>query len=201
MAFVIGRLMLGPELYRDSTWVNQLVEDGYDIYEAADYLNRFPAFLRPCVATINPRFWRLKRKQQIAKGILIPVLKRRAQLISGDVDNSRRPDHNDFMQWMLEASQKQSTPYTFEKLAELLMLIHMDGTTALRIAAQLTILDLATHVDAIPRLLEEINQVWPDNSTHPTRDLLMNLIKLDSFMKESQRMNPPLLGTTSVSVS
>jgi cytochrome P450 len=57
------------------------------------------------------------------------------------------------------------------------------------------VIDLASYSQYIPKLRQEIDGVLSgecDGQLH--RNSLPKLRKLDSFIKESQRMNPPLFG-------
>ena len=54
--------------------------------------------------------------------------------------------------------------------------------------------DLAARLEYVKPLREEIIKAWKIADGHPDRSTVLRLEKLDSFMKESQRLNPPGMG-------
>lgn len=53
------------------------------------------------------------------------------------------------------------------------------------------LMDLATHPEYSPELLKEINQAIEKNGGVVDKTALTQMWKLDSFIKETQRLNPP----------
>lgn len=53
------------------------------------------------------------------------------------------------------------------------------------------LMDLATHPEYAPELLDEINTTVQKNNGVVDRRVLTEMWKLDSFIKETQRLNPP----------
>ena len=56
--------------------------------------------------------------------------------------------------------------------------------------------DLCTHPEYIQPLREEIEAVLAEGNGKFIKKSITKLWKLDSFIKESQRLSPPGLGTT-----
>lgn len=54
-----------------------------------------------------------------------------------------------------------------------------------------SLMDIATHPDYVPELLEEINTAIEKNGGAIDKAALTEMWKLDSFIKETQRLNPP----------
>lgn len=53
------------------------------------------------------------------------------------------------------------------------------------------LMDIATHPEYVPEILEEINTVIEKNGGVVDKRILGQMWKLDSFIKETQRLNPP----------
>lgn len=57
------------------------------------------------------------------------------------------------------------------------------------------LMDLATHPECVPELLDEIETVIAKNGGVVDKSVLAEMWKLDSFIKETQRLNPPDLSS------
>lgn len=60
------------------------------------------------------------------------------------------------------------------------------------------VFDLVTHPEYIEPLRDEVRRVKASDGDAWTKASITKLIKMDSFMKESQRFRPPGLGTTAM---
>lgn len=58
------------------------------------------------------------------------------------------------------------------------------------------LMDLATHSEYVPELLDEIQTAIEKNSGVVDKQALTDMWKLDSFIKETQRLNPPDLSSS-----
>ncbi|KAL8685390.1 MAG: hypothetical protein Q9218_007791, partial [Villophora microphyllina] len=166
------RVILGPAIYQNPQWL-EILDKGYDVYEAAFYLMDFPMLVRPLIAALHPVFWRLKRKRKTAIDLLVPELRKDSQHGKTDTGST------DFIQWIKDASLSQTPPVPYEKQAELLLLVAMDGLTGLRVTLQQVLLDLAAHPEVIPTLRQEIQTVRQTMAPGApfTREQLTHLIK------------------------
>ena len=94
----------------------------------------------------------------------------------------------DFLQWMTDDAKGDEQDQTFIQLKMRFAAIHTSAATPMQL-----IYDLCMMPEYIGGLREEIESACATRS--PTnKQALMQLPKLDSFMKESQRFNPLLLG-------
>lgn len=62
------------------------------------------------------------------------------------------------------------------------------------------VFDLVAHPEYIDPLRDEVNRVKASDGNAWTKAGIAKLVKMDSFMKESQRFRPPGLGTIVASV-
>ena len=60
------------------------------------------------------------------------------------------------------------------------------------------VFDLVAHPEYISPLRDEVKQVKAFHGNAWTKASIAKLVKMDSFMKESQRFRPPGLGTIAV---
>lgn len=149
--------------------------------------------------------YRLQRYRRIARELLIPeILRRREEKRQSrenfDQTGERDDDghHKDTLDWLEEVSTgEQSNPdhIVHRMLGISFGAIH---TTTNHIVNVL--LDLATRWDQYaPELRQEIQQIVGSERI-TERAELTRLSKLDSFMKESQRMNPSVARMYSLNI-
>lgn len=115
------------------------------------------------------------------------MLERRKAQESSD-PTYQKPD--DFLQWMMDgANENDRNPH---KLAHRLLILTLAAVHTTSMAATQTLFDLCAKPEYIAPLQEEVVHAITedDGFKKPT---LTKLRKLDSFMRESQRMNPPSL--------
>lgn len=97
---------------------------------------------------------------------------------------------NDFLQWMMDESDEfDGQPH---KLAHRLLILTLAAVHTTSMAATQTLFDLCVHPEYMEPLREEISQAVQEDGAF-TKQTLTKLRKLDSFMRESQRLNPPSL--------
>ena len=151
-------------------------------------LRIFPDWLKPIVSMFIPYSFRVKYALKKAQKIIIPlILKRRDDEIAGNKSYTK-PD--DFLQWMMdEANEYDGQPH---KLAHRLLILTLAAVHTTSMAATQTLFDLCAHPEYIDPLRQEIIQTVGMKGAF-TKQSLTHLRKLDSFMRESQRMNPPSL--------
>lgn len=127
------------------------------------------------------------RTGEVAAELLAPVVKKR--LASADTESG----DPDAIQWSLAAAGNRVKDIQELADGQLFLSIASTHTTT---ASTLSILyDLLDHPDAVKEIMEEIQPLQAELGNGPwTRQALSRLEKLDSFMKESQRMNPIGLG-------
>lgn len=122
-----------------------------------------------------------------AAELLQPVYEKRVQ------ERKEGKKGMDAVAWLIAASRwgrKGMLELADEQLFLTMASIHSTSATVLS-----TIYDLLDRPHCIPEILEEITTVAKENKNGQwTKQSLFKLEKLDSFMKESQRVNPAGLG-------
>lgn len=124
---------------------------------------------------------RLQARIQAGRNMLIPLLKARAEQLP------EKPQ-SDLLQWMTESARgADKAPYRLSDKILFLCLasIHTSSSTAVH-----TLYDLCQYAeDCVPILREEITRTIAENGL--TLASINKMKKLDSFIKESQRINHP----------
>ena len=179
-----SRMFGGLALSRNEAWLKTTLNFASDGFIGAQKIKQYPPFLRPLVSYFIPELWSIRRHYQIARKAIVPILKSRG------VQNPKEKP-SDFLQWMADdAKEEESNP---EFIADLQLkmsfaALHTSAATPMQL-----IYDLCSMPEYVAPLIEEIESVLGPNGPIE-KQTLMQLTKLDSFMKESQRFNPLLLG-------
>lgn len=190
IAIIMGRVLVGPGLNREEEWVSSVTQFVADVYLGGLKLKQYSHFTRPFAARfLIPEIRRVWRHQATARRKLVPILQSRS------VTHEAPPGCHknlDLLQWLLENNFKQSQPKTFEQLAELASVAFVGSTNTTATTLTNLLLDIAARPKDLEVLRKEIDTMQYANDVmhQQQRFSISNTSKLDSFMKESQRLNP-----------
>lgn len=197
MALVVSLMTVGPDLSRNEVWLSTMVEFLDDLFAGGWELKSWSISLRPIVARgLVPGIRRVWKHQSKARELLLPIIKERRRVKAEAIANGRKYEKpNDLLQWMTDNAAKSTPPKSDAMIAELCLVVGFGALHASSMTLTNVIFDLATRPEYMPILREEYEQVLRENQATNGNEasLLNNLIKLDSFMKESQRLNPVAL--------
>ena len=186
VAQMSARIFVGPSLCRNEEWLYSSIHYTENVFATVVTLRLFPQFMHPLVAMFTPPAWRVSKHLRIAQKLIVPMVVERQRAASDPF--YQKP--NDLLQWMIDAADKdESQPH---KLAhrELLMTLAAIHTSTMAVTHILN--DMCAHPEYIQPLREEIeNAIREDGGLAKTTFNKMQ--RLDSFLKESQRVNPPSL--------
>lgn len=192
VARVSSRMFGGTELSRNKEWVDATINFAVDGFIGAQAIKKYPHFIRPIVARQMPALTKIKDHAVTAKRVIVPILEQREHL-----DPESKPA--DFLQWMADNAKGEETEKEFIASIQLKLSFAAIHTSA---AAPTQILyDLCARPEYIQPLREEIERVMAEHGNVMNKQSLRKLVKLDSFMKESQRFNPLLLSKSSLNLT
>ena len=186
VALVSGRVFVGPELNRNEEWMDVCINFTLDLFAAGralrsrSYLGKFLAVRLRRISAIN----RVRDHQDVARRIILPIIRQREQLQGKGTELP-----NDMITWIMEEKSSDGKPLLAEKQAGLQLLASVAAihTTTLNITNVLY--DLVARPEYIETLRSEIDSVWEETGGLD-KTSMAKMVKLDSFMKESQRLNP-----------
>ena len=194
IAQVTTRVLSGQELARNDEWIKMSVETPITVMSTgAKIREKYPPYLRwlaPYLLT-EPKLSLANRKR--AAEVILPVYEKR---MAGKGDGT---GHGDGIQWLIAAAGARKK--TLQELADeqlFLSIASIHPTTASTVSI---LHDLADHRKHHEEIVDEIQKVQKDHGSTWTKQSLAKLEKLDSFMKESQRVHPAGLGISSKSFS
>lgn len=154
------------------------------VFIAVVKLQFFPAWSRPVAQHLVSELRQIRRDVDIATATLRPVIEERLR----DMEMpgfKEGPD--DLIQWLAEAlPEKEKTDYEAQAHIQLILAAASIHTTNNLVTD--CIFDLAAHPEVQEMLREEAYQVLVVEDGWSRKESMAKLKKLDSFMKEVQRL-------------
>jgi cytochrome P450 len=198
VSHIAARHFVGYPLCEDEVWLATALKYTENAFRTIIFLRIFPDWLKPLVSIFIPYSWKVSAALRKAQSIIIPIIvQRRKDQENNEVNpdpSYERPD--DFLQWMMdEANEYDGQPH---KLAHRLLILTLAAVHTTSMAATQTLFDLCARPEYMAPLLEEVESVMLKDGGW-TKQTLTHFKKLDSFMRESQRLNPPSLRTSLLS--
>ncbi|KAK0666959.1 putative cytochrome P450 E-class, group IV [Cercophora samala] len=186
IARAASSVFVGPELADDGNWLG-LVQGYVTSYFMAVYdLHAYPAWTRSIVHWFLPNAKACRKTVPQVRAIVNDVLRKRQD----EVDQAKRegksaPEYNDALAWAQAASKGNIEPGDLQ----LSLAMAAFFTTAEMFRAILV--DIVRHPELVEPLRKE---VWEQISAHGISVAAANnMVLLDSFMKESQRLSSGLV--------
>ncbi|MCJ1377217.1 hypothetical protein MMC17_000309 [Xylographa soralifera] len=185
-----ARVFVGYPLCRDALWLSTSIDFARCIFLGSGLLKVVPSLVRPFAALLTPYIWRIHWHHRNARKLLIPEILRRRAIAKTAPEKWVTERPNDMLQWLEEASvgdDARPESIVHRQLGMSFAAIHTTTNHLTNV-----IYDLATRWDeyGMELRMEVITSLNEDGGTWK-KTTLTKLSKLDSFMKESQRLNPP----------
>lgn len=191
VALISGRVLVGEELCRNEDWIRLSMDFSTHAFGAARTLrsgNKWPwsmwlaSYTEPAVKAI------LERRRE-AEALMKPVCEARLRRRSTNDANWKIPE--DGIQWLLDSHSHSGESAEEVVKSQLRLTMAAIHNTTMSVTNDL--FDLLSHPEYIPILRDEARQVLAEEGGGGggwTKQGLTKMRKMDSFMKESQRMNP-----------
>ncbi|KAL4913034.1 cytochrome P450 [Aspergillus aurantiobrunneus] len=177
-----GRAFVGLPLSRDKSWVESTVTYTQDVTRAWLVLRMIPWLIRPFVAPFLPQVRSLKNQRRMTEQKLRPLLEHQDEKTDSDQPGG------DMLRWF---RQRYSRTPTARELARDQLLATFASIYNLSNALSYLVFDLASYPEHIEPLRSELREVLEGQPI--SKENIQKLKKLDSFIRESQRLSPPSL--------
>ncbi|KAJ7913150.1 cytochrome P450, partial [Mycena leptocephala] len=176
-----NRLFVGVELCRNTDYRDLNIEFAEDVIKRARLINLFPNVLKPFVGPIlSP----LPRGMAHAKKHLVPVIEERLRVEEEyGKDWEGRP--NDLISWLLE--QAPAEERTVDNLIQRILMINFAAIHTTANSFTQALYHLAAAPEYVAPLREEIEAALLKDGW--SKAAMGKCVKLDSFLRESQRFN------------
>ncbi|KAB8210218.1 cytochrome P450 [Aspergillus parasiticus] len=192
VARVSARIFLGKPLCRDPQWLEISTQFTENVFVSLVFLRLLPVWTHKIVSWFMPSSYRGTAYIRKAKKLLVPEILRRREKEAQGIEELAENKHN-LLSWMMEiATPQESDPASLAHLEVVMSLasIHTSQMNAVHV-----LYDLLAHPECLEPIREEIRDVIKEVGPWMTweKPAFSKLRKLDSFMRESQRFNPPTL--------
>ncbi|KAM0272214.1 hypothetical protein ACHAQH_008796 [Verticillium albo-atrum] len=187
---ISGRAFVGPSINRSEQWMDTSINFAIHVFTAVVKLQFFPEWSRPAAQYLVSELRQIRKDIDIAKKMLTPVIEER--LRNMDMHSAEdKPD--DLIQWLVEAlPEEEKTDYEAQAHLQLILAAASIHTTNNLVTD--CIYDLAAHPEVQEMLREEAHQVLEVEEGWARKESMAKLKKLDSFMKETQRLAGNITG-------
>lgn len=206
VAMATGITMVGPDLCRRPEWIETSIGYAHAVFRAAQKLKSYPSYLRPLIYKFLPEIRGVQGLKQKAASLVNPELERRARMAREPGWEQNKPD--DFIQWytdnkgdfpgetsgavlnmgMVSVNSTSNAAVNAYVLVSLLQV----ATLGLTLSSRCSMYDIATYQEYQEPLRKEIMEAMAKNDGILSKNCLDKCLLLDSFLKESQRMNPEI---------
>ncbi|KAK3377508.1 cytochrome P450 [Podospora didyma] len=191
---VTNRVFLGKPMCRNKDLLALAMAFAQDIPVGSQLLLMVPKPLRPLAALLITIPNKLHTWRYL--NLIRPLIKKR--LAEYDArqrdpeDKSLSPPPNDFLQWSIDQARTSGDPYMYkpDTLGGRVLLVSFASLHTSSFALTHAVLDLASSKqEYISELREEIESVLAEHGGQWNKRALSKMEKLDSTLRESQRMN------------
>ncbi|KAK7444196.1 hypothetical protein Landi51_08747 [Colletotrichum acutatum] len=193
VAILSARIMHSDEAARNPAWTNLSMSFVHTAIDYGSALKQWPPFLRPFVAYFLPE--RLEKEKQWAQGreIVAKSMARKNALGGASLENP--PTMLDHLSSGDHADK--AGDLDLQLLLQMTLAVASIHTTSSSMVQVLY--DLAAYPEYTEELRQEVVEVLESSGGIFTKQSLAEMKKLDSWMKESLRMNAPDLSKSASS--
>lgn len=184
-----ARVFVGDRLCQDEEWLKTSLTYTENAFATIIALRCLPNWAKGPTSWLMPSAYRVSTALRATKRIIGgEVKRRRVEQAKPDWNEADKPF--DFIQFMMEnANEYDGQPH---KLAHRQLILSLASIHTTSMACTQTLFDLIARPEYLVPLREEVEQVLREDGGWK-KTSLTKMRKLDSFMRESQRLNPPSL--------
>ncbi|KAI2637164.1 cytochrome P450 [Hypomontagnella submonticulosa] len=197
VARLSAKVFMGYPACRNMEWLKLSVDFSVDMFTAAFTLRMFPPWTHPVIAHLIPARYRIKRSLKIAERIIRPLMNTHQAAVQKRAAGERVEEDDTLLNWMMDHGDERENEPKNMSTRQVILTLASIHTTSMAVANIL--FDLCARPEWFPILREEVSQITDElgpigsGPNSGAKDWLPRLEKLDSFLVESQRLNPPVL--------
>ncbi|TVY42926.1 Cytochrome P450 monooygenase [Lachnellula subtilissima] len=199
VALLSGRVFVGRPLSREEEWVSSTTGFASHAHLARLAILEWTSWMRPFVAPFLPEIRRLNKHKTRGAELLTPILKDCLAKAQGEKSGLEgyEDEQGTMISWLLNhIDQKERADPLVLGINQMMLSFAAISTTSMSICH--TIYDLACRPEYVEPLRKEIDDVLREDGydidgegfLKLKKTSMSKLRKLDSFIKESQRLSP-----------
>ncbi|KAI5856521.1 cytochrome P450 [Tricharina praecox] len=181
VARVSSRVFLGETLCRNQRWLDIIINYTTTVMTAGLELREMGQFFARIAKWWLPSYKLLDKSVSDANTMLMDLLKTRREQEKAQGDAYVKP--NDALQWAVDQGEPDANMARFQLFLGFAA-VHTTSITMTHL-----VYDLCTYSEYVDMLREELYEVLGNGEFNVKSDV-QKLKKMDSFMKESQRLHP-----------
>lgn len=190
VAMVSGRIFLGKILSRQEEWVSISTQWSNDVFALLRRTARYPTWIRDYVTPYFSETQKVLEQRKRAKNFLSPSFE---EQLHAKRQGLPPPDEEESLAtWMMKYLTPQHMQV--ESLVRHQLGISWASVHTSTLALTQIIYDLAARPEYQKPLREELEQVLEECGGELAHADLVKLWKMESFMRESLRLNPGIVG-------
>ncbi|KAM5431557.1 hypothetical protein McanMca71_004792 [Microsporum canis] len=183
VSLISGRVLVGLPFSRTEQWIQLSINFTMLCFGAAQKYATYSSWLRPFIVPFLDVTGNIHRQRKAATALLAPVITEYKNSVESDGEPTN------MIQWALASANDDSM--TAEEQADIQLTLSMAAIHTTSTTVLYCLYDLCAHPEYIEPLREEIKTVLAETDGRLVKRNMAKLRKLDSFIKESQRLSPP----------
>ncbi|OSX67134.1 hypothetical protein POSPLADRAFT_1164419 [Postia placenta MAD-698-R-SB12] len=176
-----NRIFVGLPLCRNPDYLKTVVEFAFSVAKSRTIINAAPAVFRPIVGHFLP--W-AKRAVRNAGVHVKPLIRLRVSKMQ-DAGDDQTDKSCDYLMWLIEEAQK--TKQNLDIVVQGILVSNFAAIHTSSNSITHSLLNLAAYPQHVQPLREEIEGIIKEYGW--TKEAIGKMWKLDSFMRESQRLS------------
>ncbi|KEF63720.1 uncharacterized protein A1O9_01698 [Exophiala aquamarina CBS 119918] len=184
-----ARVFHGTAASLSEEWVDASTGYVLSTFDCIRALKAWPPYLRPLVHRFLPERAAINNQWRRARPFIVESLAHKKALKGAFLE-----EPGSMLDYM-SSGKNGSIAYDVEKQLLYQMTLVAVGTVTTYSSIVQVLYDLADHPEYTPMLREEVDAADRDQNGYFTKDAVFEMKKLDSFIKESQRLRAPDMST------
>ncbi|KAF5349477.1 hypothetical protein D9756_008934 [Leucocoprinus leucothites] len=176
-----NRYFVGLPLCRDPGYMTLQEQFATQVVASVVIINLFPDFLKPIIGNCLTV---VRRSIKQATGYLGPTIEERISQLERH-GSGRTEKRNDLIDWLLENAPRARR--TIDDIVLRILAVNFAAIHTSTVSCTQSLYDLATHPEYLAEMHEEAEEVI--NAHGWTKAAMQHMRKIDSFLKESQRLH------------
>jgi cytochrome P450 len=197
LGILTARVMMSPSAAHDETWVTLTTDYVLSSVAYARQLKRYPEFLRPLVYRFLPGYTAVQCQLNEGRGMIWRTIREQDENEAKGIP----PEEPTTVIYAMTRQQEDKTPRAIESHLREQLNLAVGGIHTTSSVLTQTLFELAAHPEYIPQLRMEALAAAEKCNGHFDKGVLWDMHKLDSFIRETHRLNSPNMSKSAYDTS